>query len=176
MSRLHVIGATVRNAAMSETRTLYDEDFVAWSQQQADALRSTARGGTNQALDWENLAEEIESLGRSERRELGSRIRAIIEHLLKLEYSAAIEPRHGWRSSVRSARVEIEDILEMSPSLKNGLDSAMAAELRRAIRLVISNFEEYGEADRTVLARLRAATYTTDQILGDWFPPEPPKP
>jgi hypothetical protein len=161
---------------MSETRTLYDEDFVAWSQQQAEALRSTAQGGTNQALDWKNLAEEIESLGRSERRELGSRVRTIIEHLLKLEYSTVAEPRSGWRSSVRSTRVEIEDILETSPSLKNGLDSAVAAELKRAIRLVVSNFEEYGEANRAVLARLRAATYTTDEILGDWFPPEPPKP
>jgi hypothetical protein len=56
------------------------------------------------------------------------------------------------------------------------LDSAVAAELKRAIRLVVSNFEEYGEANRAVLARLRAATYTTDEILGDWFPPEPPKP
>jgi|SRR5580700_559637 hypothetical protein len=161
---------------MSETRTLYHEDFVAWSQQQAEALRSTAQGGTNQALDWKNLAEEIESLGRSERRELGSRVRTIIEHLLKLEYSTVAEPRSGWRSSVRSTRVEIEDILETSPSLKNGLDSAVAAELKRAIRLVVSNFEEYGEANRAVLARLRAATYTTDEILGDWFPPEPPKP
>jgi hypothetical protein len=161
---------------MSETRTLYHEDFVAWSQQQAEALRSTAQGGTNQALDWKNLAEEIESLGRSERRELGSRVRTIIEHLLKLEYSTATEPRSGWRSSVRSTRVEIEDILETSPSLKNGLDSAVAAELKRAIRLVVSNFEEYGEENRAVLARLRAATYTTDEILGDWFPPEPPKP
>jgi hypothetical protein len=161
---------------MSETKTLYDEDFFAWSREQADALRSTARGGTNQALDWENLAEEIESLGRSERRELGGRIRTIIEHFLKLEYSTASEPRHGWRSSIRGTRVEIEDILETSPSLKNGLDSTVAAELRRAVRLVISNFEEYGEANRAGLARLRAATYTADQILGDWFPPEPPMP
>ena len=51
---------------MADTRTLYEEDFVAWTEQQAEALRSAARGSTNQPLDWENLAEEIESLGRSD--------------------------------------------------------------------------------------------------------------
>jgi Domain of unknown function DUF29 len=45
--------------------THYDEDFVAWSQQQAEALRAAARGGSNQVIDWQNLAEEIEGLGKS---------------------------------------------------------------------------------------------------------------
>ncbi|MBV9018118.1 MAG: DUF29 family protein, partial [Alphaproteobacteria bacterium] len=42
---------------MNDVRTLYDEDFVAWTEQQAEALRSAGRGRTNQPLDWENLAE-----------------------------------------------------------------------------------------------------------------------
>jgi len=48
---------------MSDVKTLYKEDFVAWSKEQAEALRSAARDGSNQKLDWENLAEEIEKLG-----------------------------------------------------------------------------------------------------------------
>ena len=50
---------------MDEAAALYKADFAAWSKNQADALRSAARGGSNQKLDWENLAEEIESLGIS---------------------------------------------------------------------------------------------------------------
>jgi hypothetical protein len=59
---------------MTGLKTLYDEDFVAWSKQQAEALRAAARGGSNQQLDWENLAEEIGSLGKSQRSALGSQI------------------------------------------------------------------------------------------------------
>ncbi len=49
---------------MTDLKTLYEEDTVAWSEQQAAALRAAARGGSNQPLDWENLAEEIEELGQ----------------------------------------------------------------------------------------------------------------
>jgi Domain of unknown function DUF29 len=55
---------------MTTLDTLYDEDFVAWSKEQGAALRAPARGGSNQVLDWENLAEEIEDLGQWVRREL----------------------------------------------------------------------------------------------------------
>jgi hypothetical protein len=161
---------------MPDVKTLYDEDFVSWLEQQAAALRAAARTGSNQQLDWENLAEEIDGLARSEKRELSSRVRTIIEHLLKLEYSAATEPRRSWRESIRAARVEVEDVIDTSPSLKSSLEATVATELKRAVRLVISNLTEYGEADRKTLARLRTADYTQDQILGDWFPLEPPKP
>lgn len=63
---------------MSEAKSLHDKDFVAWSKGQADALRAAVRGGSNQKLDWENLAEEVEGLGISERRELHSQIERII--------------------------------------------------------------------------------------------------
>jgi hypothetical protein len=52
---------------MPDVKTLYDEDLVAWARRQAEALRSAARTGSTQQLDWENLAEEIESLGRPEK-------------------------------------------------------------------------------------------------------------
>jgi hypothetical protein len=161
---------------MSEITTLYDEDFVLWSKEQAEALRAAARGATNQPIDWENVAEEIDSLARSEKRELGSQIRRVIEHLLKLEYSPATEPRRGWVESTGDARSEIEVVLEDSPSLKSEIDGAIAAELRRGSRKAIAELEKYGELDPPTLARIRATSYTPDQILGDWFPPEPGKP
>ncbi|MBV8094777.1 MAG: DUF29 domain-containing protein [Acetobacteraceae bacterium] len=97
--------------------TLYEQDFVLWTKAQSKALREAAAGG-NTALDWENLAEEIESLGRSERRELRSRIARIIEHLLKLEHSPAEAPRGGWKDTDRRERGEIELLLEDSSSLR----------------------------------------------------------
>jgi Domain of unknown function DUF29 len=77
---------------VTDVKTLYDQDLVAWSHQQAAALRAAARTGSNQLVDWENLAEEIEDLGRSQRAALRSQIRRIIRHLVKLEYSRATDP------------------------------------------------------------------------------------
>lgn len=157
---------------MSEAKTLYDKDFVAWSEQQAEALRAAARTGSNQKLDWENLAEEIDSLARSERRELRSQLIRVIQHLLKLEYSTAKNPRRGWGETVGDARREIELLLETSPSLATELDAFVAAETPRGIKKAIADLEKHGETKPTILLRLRATTYTPDQILGDWFPKE----
>ena len=77
---------------MSDSSTLYDEDFFAWAKQQAEALRAASRAGSNLKLDWENLAEEIESLGRSQRHELRSRLGVVLAHLLKLKRSPALVP------------------------------------------------------------------------------------
>jgi hypothetical protein len=103
-------------AAMTETQTLYDKDFVAWSKQQAEALRAAARAGPNLRLDWENLAEEVESLGASERRALHGQVQRVIRHLLKLEYSTAVEPRRGWIETVTDARSEIEIVWKSVPA------------------------------------------------------------
>ncbi|MGH7054478.1 MAG: DUF29 family protein, partial [Stellaceae bacterium] len=78
---------------MTEAKRLYDADFVLWAEEQAAALRAAARGASNLELDWENLAEEIDSLGTSQRSALRSQIRRIIRHLIKLEYSLAQDPR-----------------------------------------------------------------------------------
>ena len=159
---------------MASVTNLYDEDFVLWSKEQAAALRSAAHDGSNQKLDWDNLAEEIESLGRSEKRELGSQIRRVIEHLLKLEYSPAQEPRRGWIESTGDARSEIEAVLETSPSLRSEIAGAIAAELKRGSRKAIAELEKYREVGPGTIARIRSTSYTEDQILGDWFPAEPP--
>jgi hypothetical protein len=158
---------------MSEPETLYDEDFYLWSKQQAEALRAAGRGATNYAIDWENVAEEIDGLARSEKRELGSQIRRIIEHLLKLENSRAADPRIGWVASIRDARDEIEALLEDSPSLKTEVVATIGAEMRRGSRKAIAELGKYGELSPAILSRVQSATYTEDQILGDWFPEEP---
>jgi Domain of unknown function DUF29 len=158
---------------MAESKTLYQRDFLAWSKQQAEALRAAARTGSNQLLDWENLAEEIESLGISQRSALASQIRRVIRHFLKLEFSAATDPRRGWFESANDAKAEIEQLLETSPSLRTELTSIIDAEMRRGSKLAIGDLERYGELNPTILARIRAKTYDEGQLLGDWFPPEP---
>src|SRR5215204_3184394 len=116
MPRLELAETRCEIWAMS-TAELYDEDFLLWTKEQARLLREAAERGVNLPLDWENLAEEVESLGRSDRRELRSRISTIIEHLLKLEHSSAREPREGWRNTVDRSRREAKLILKESPSL-----------------------------------------------------------
>ena len=116
---------------MSGKVCLYEQDFVRWTEAQAAVLRRAAETKSNLPLDWLNLAEEVESLGRSQRRELRSRLATIIEHLLKLEYSPATEPRLGWIETIGRERREIERLLEDSPSLRGELEQALAAEWQR---------------------------------------------
>ena len=159
---------------MTNVKALYQEDTVAWSEHQAAALRASARGRSNQVLDWENLAEEIDDLGKSLRIALRSQISRIIQHLVKLEFSPAREPRSGWRGSVREARDQIQQLFEDSPSLRRDVDRYIATQTPRGIKLAIGDLDDYGEIGPAIRDRIETAAYTTEQILGDWFPPEPP--
>jgi hypothetical protein len=147
---------------------LYQEDFVRWTEQQSSALREAAAVGTNLPLDWENLAEEIESLGQSQRHELRSRIAVIIEHLLKLEHSPAADPRRGWIDTIGRERLNIEDLLRDSPSLRSQLGPIIEQLKPRVARLATISLLGYGETVRT----LPVPDYTEEQVLGDWFPGE----
>jgi hypothetical protein len=145
---------------------LHDTDLLLWSEHQAALLRRRAAGELiNEAgLDWPNVADEIEALGKSERSALASRIASIIEHLAKLEASPAIEPRIGWQETVIRARADIDEILETSPSLRPTMDTVVARQHGRALRLVASVLALYGETPRDGIQ------YRTDQVLGAWFP------
>jgi hypothetical protein len=160
---------------MTDLKTLYDADFVAWSKQQADALRAAARTGSNQQLDWQNLAEEIEDLGRSHSRALRAHITRVIQHLVKLEHSPAIDPRAGWRRSVRLGRMHVERLLTDNPSLRRDVKRLAREAIRDGIELAIIDLEEHQEIDETHFASLRRSSYTPDQVLGDWFPTEEPR-
>lgn len=145
---------------------LYRTDLVLWSAQQAAALRAAAREGSNATVDWENVAEEIESLGASERRTLASHIRIVIEHLMKLDASPAPQPRNGWEETAARARDDIEVVLEDSPSLRREVPEIVGRQHRAARRAVARAFARWCD-DASALDRL---TYDEDQVLGDWFP------
>jgi len=112
----------------------YDHDFYAWTQQQAAALRATTRAGAKLAVDWENVAEEIESLGRSDARELRSGIATIVEHFLKLEFAPTDLPRAGWEETVDRSREAFEKLIAESPSLRPSVVAWVENEHRGAAR------------------------------------------
>jgi Domain of unknown function DUF29 len=156
---------------MPKVSELYDQDFFLWTQEQAAALRRSK--GSNLPLDWENLAEEIESLGKSDRRELRSQIRRILRHLFKLSASAADQPRAGWRSTINDGRSEIEDVLRDSPSLRREVEGLVAEEAGSAAKFAAADLEQYGEPADAVWARLEQGGFSAEQVLGDWFPESP---
>jgi hypothetical protein len=100
-------------ATVTQARVRYEDDLFAWTQEQAALLRAQTVDG----IDWENLAEEIESMGRRDRRELKSRLRVILLHLLKWQAQPKLRGG-GWRKTLLTQRVEIRDLLQQSPSLR----------------------------------------------------------
>ena len=101
--------------------SLYDIDFYDWTQTMATALRQ----GRWQELDLDNLAEEIESLGRSDKRALKHRLEVLLMHLLKWQYQPE-KRSNSWRATIVEQRLRIIDLLSDSPSLKPYLESEFA--------------------------------------------------
>jgi len=150
----------------------YETDIYAWSRKQGALLRRLAAGErvNDAGLDWPNIAEEIESVGRSERSSLEAFVASIIEHLIKLEASPARDPRAGWRTTVRRSRIRIRRLLKDNPSLRQELDGIVANEMETGRNLAEIALDSYGE---TPLIAPRQFNYSSDEVLGDWFPDEP---
>ena len=100
---------------------LYDEDFYAWANEQAALLRA----GDLSRADVEHIAQEIESMGRTEKRELASRLKVLIAHLLKWRFQAEKRTK-SWEVSIRVQRRELVDHIDDNPSLKPLIDSVLA--------------------------------------------------
>ena len=149
-------------------RSLYETDYYAWTREQAAALRSMAAARVDTKLDLENLADEVESLGRSDPNTVRSQVRRIIEHLLKLEHSPASEPRIDWRDSVAQARDEVEDHItaSMFADVAADLDKLFG----RARRDAASRLIKHGEHE-TAKALPQACPYGFEQIVDqEWYP------
>jgi hypothetical protein len=142
---------------------LYDTDFVTWTEHQAGLLRRRAAGElVNEAeIDWQNIAEEIESVGGNTRRELRNRLVRLLQHLLKWHYQPERRSR-SWRSTIRTQRQEIEDLLAENPSLRSKLPELFTAAYPRA---------RTDALDETGLLDLpQASPFTVEQALGDSLP------
>ena len=99
---------------------LYQQDFYAWANEQAGLLRA----GKLSEADIEHIAEEIESMGKGEKRELVSRLTVLLLHLLKWQYQPS-HRGHSWRASVRIQRREVAAHMVDNPSLKSLLPQAI---------------------------------------------------
>jgi hypothetical protein len=141
--------------------TLYDQDFVAWAEETAALLRQRRFDD----IDVENLIEEVEAMAGRDKRELSSRIRVVILHLLKWRFQP--EQRSGsWRSTLLTQRFEIRILLAQSPSLKRQLERAereVYADARQ------SAVDETGLPEQTFPPE---CPFSIDQILDRSYLPE----
>lgn len=147
---------------------LYRRDFYAWTRQQAAALRRLADTRPNVGLDAENLIEEVEGLGRTERRAVTSQLRRLMAHLLKLEHSPRREPRRGWLLTVRDARAEALDALTPTMRAEIGADlPSLYADARYLAQQQLARHRETDAARHLP----SDCPYTLDQLLDrDWLP------
>lgn len=157
-----------RAVTLDRPRADYQDDTVAWVETQVALLRA----GRLAEIDLPNIIEEIEGVAKSQRLALTSQIGRVIEHLLKLIYSPAKDPRRGWTESMSDARRQIERILDDSPSLRGEVDAIVEREIGREARDVARSLTNYGELDPASRAGFRTHYFTPDQVLGDWLPPE----
>jgi hypothetical protein len=110
---------------MSES---YDRDFYAWANEQASLLR----GGRLGEADIAHIAEEIESMGKTEKRELVSQLQVLLLHLLKWQFQPGLRGA-SWEASIRVQRNDLDDHLEDNPSLKALLPQAIERAYRNAV-------------------------------------------
>jgi len=149
-------------------KQLYEQDYYAWTQAQAAELRAMAKRPTDTSLDLEHLAEEVADLGHSERDAVRSQVRQVIEHLLKLEYSPATEPRDGWKDTVADARSVIDD--KLSPSLRLDLETMLPRLFVQVLPKARRALRGFGE-NAAASALPSACPYALDDICRpEWYP------
>ena len=138
----------------------YETDFYAWAMEQAALLRA----GRFAAADIANIAEEIESMGRGEKRELVNRLTILLLHLLRWQFQPGFRSA-SWSSSIREQRIRLRSHLKDNPSLKAKLDESFAEAYELA---VIGAARETGLPES---AFPKTAPYRFEQAADDAFWP-----
>ncbi len=140
---------------------MYEQDFYAWSMQTAALIRQ----GCWSEIDALNLAEEIETMGRSEKRELINRLAILMMHLLKWQFQS--ERRScSWEGTIDEQRQQVHDLLEDSPSLTYELET----KLPRAYSLALAAAVRETGLPKTTFPT--SCPYTLVQLLAETFLPE----
>ncbi|TCZ53155.1 DUF29 domain-containing protein [Roseicella aquatilis] len=153
-----------------------DRDWYAWTQDQAARLRAWPEHLRPNGLDVEEVAEEIESLGKSDRRAIGSFLRLVALHALKLEFHPAQEFQGHWRKEIGTFRDELHRLFEDSPSLFTQREAIFAKSWKDARRELARDLAiDAPEAARRFAAAVPPEApprYDLDgQILNeDWYP------
>ena len=149
----------------TETKTrpndLYEADFYAWTQQQARLLRERRWDD----LDLDNLVDEVESVGSSEKREIRNRLKVLLSHLLKWKFQPGMRG-NSWRRTIREQRESIVDIVQSSPSLRGYMLQAMRTAY---IGATVATSEETGLA---IGIFSEECPFSVDEMLDLEFFPE----
>jgi Domain of unknown function DUF29 len=148
---------------------LYDTDLVAWAERQAKALRRRA----DNEIDWDNVAEEIEDLAASRKREVRTWLRRICEHLLKWEHHQRTQPDDnypilGRRDELTEFRLQLTELLEESPSLRRGADEALPRQFAQARQSLERKM------GASLVLRDDNGLWSLDQVLSLDFMPDGP--
>ena len=155
--------STARRTPPEAPASLYDADDHAWVLEQAALLRA----GRTAELDLADLAEELEDLARAWRAAVGGHLETVIEHLLKLEWSPAVDPRDGWAVTVATHRSRLED--RLTPTLRRHLEETFAKRYGRARRAAALGMRRDGVAEDALPP---TCPYTLDETLDpDLEPP-----
>src|SRR4051812_40838562 len=143
--------------------SLYERDFYAWTQDQAEKLRARAHND----IDWENAAEEIESLGRSDKREIKSRLEILLRHLLKWEFQPE-KRKSGWYSTIVEQREQLASLVGESPSLRDMPRQEMAKMYR------LARLKARDETGLSLGSFPELCRYSIEQVLDDGYFPGAP--
>lgn len=153
-------GVAATDRGTLDPSALYEEDFFAWANTQAGLLRA----GCLAQADFEHIAEEIESMGKGELRELENRLAVLLLHLLKWQFHPQRRGR-SWELTIKEQRRKLKRHLEQNPSLGPRLAQAMADAYGDAILAAARETELPEETFPSV------CPYGTDQTLDDpWLP------
>jgi hypothetical protein len=142
-------------------KATYEMDYYAWSADQAARLRRSKPAD----IDWENVAEEVESLGRSDKRAIGSDLKIVLEHLIKWRFQPD-KRTSSWSDSIEEHRDRILRIIEDSPSLADAPREMLAREYQRARRKALRDTKLPPASVPTL------CPFTIDQVLDPDFLPE----
>ena len=111
---------------------LHDQDFHAWTIQQANLLKA----GKLHEIDLDNLIEEIESMGSSERNQLQNRLKVLIGHLLKWQFQPTYRSR-SWNATIEEQRLSVIGLIEDNPSLRSILEERIAKAYPQGVLLAV---------------------------------------
>ncbi len=142
-------------------RVLYQEDYYGWLQENAQLIREKRFS----EIDVENIVEELESMGKSEKRELSSRLTILLMHLLKWQYQS-VKRSMRWRNTIAVQRIDIRELLEDSPSLKNEIADKIEVAYEKA---KLAAEVETGIEKQNFPSQ---CPFSLDQILDESFLPE----
>lgn len=151
------------------TEISYQQDLNLWREQTINKIRQ----GNYQEIDWENLIEELEDMGKSEKRAFRNNLMVLLAHLLKLkvQFDAPDTMKRSWYNSVDEHRARIKDDLLDNPSYKATLTNTIKEAYKKAIKLAIKEGQRasFGVRKPSVSEYPQECPFTIEQIFDDNF-------